>query len=497
MVLKCIFCSDKPRPKLRRGLCDLSLGITFLLFTKTSEILWLKCKWINAIIELSNYQNERMVSMKAVSVQKNISVVGEYDVVVCGGGPAGLVAAISAARCGKKTALIERYGFLGGTATGGYVVPISGFYFQGKRVVGGIAWELVQRLEKLGAAQVELPKGHVSVNLEYYKLVAQQMAMESGVSLYTNCYLSDCIVEKQRVTHAIIESKNGTEAIRGQCFIDATGDGNLCYMAGVPMLQQTEELQPVSLCFIITGVDTSTELLRDCIHHNGKDGKPSCNAEIRRYLLECVEKGKVRQFGGPWFNALLMGNSLAVNITRANANATDREDFTKAECALREDIFRIVELLREKYPEFKNCEIVSSAVNAGVRETRHIEGVHTITLKDFGGEAVPRCAVAHCAHPMDIHSAMGAGQKLLSLKGNCYVPYESMVAKGFDNLIAAGRCISSEKEPYASIRVQATAMSIGEAAGLIADLHCITGAPVYDLPVEQLKQRICKQNFVL
>ena len=113
--------------------------------------------------------------LKTVEIRKKAPVVGEYDVIVCGGGPAGLSAAISAARCGWKTALIERYGFLGGTATGGFVVPVSGFYFKGKRVVGGIAWEFVQRLEQLGAAQVELPKGHVSVNVEYYKQIAEWM----------------------------------------------------------------------------------------------------------------------------------------------------------------------------------------------------------------------------------------------------------------------------------------------------------------------------------
>ncbi len=435
--------------------------------------------------------------MADVSIKRNIPVVGEYDVVICGGGPAGLVAAISAARCGQKTALIERYGFLGGTATGGLVVPISGFYFRGERVVGGIAWELIQRLEQLGAAQIELPKGHISVNIECYKLIAQQMVLESGVEFYANSYLSNCIMEKHRMTHAVIESKNGTEAIGGRCFIDATGDGDLCYMAGVPMIERKEDLQPISLCFIISGVNTETDLLNDCIHHNGKSGKPSCNSEIRNYLLECVEKGKLRQFGGPWFNTLLKGNSLAVNITRDNANATDREEFTKAECRLREDMFLIVELLREKYPEFKNCEIVSSGVNAGVRESRHIKGLHTITLQNFCGENIPDCPVAHCAHPMDIHSTKGAGQKLISLEGNCYVPYESMVSEGFDNLIAAGRCISSEKEPYASIRVQATAMSIGEAAGLIAYMHCVTNTPVYDLPTERLKQKIYERHFVL
>lgn len=435
--------------------------------------------------------------MKSIFVQKNVSVVGEYDVVVCGGGPAGLVAAISAARCGKKTALIEKYGFLGGTAIGGIVVPISGFYFKGKRVVGGIAWELVQRLEQIGAAQIELPKGHVSVNIEYYKLIAQQMVIEAGVDLYTNTYLSGCIVEKNRVTHGIIESKNGTEAISGRCFIDATGDGDLCHMAGVPMMEQNEGLQPISLCFIINGADTETDLLKDCIHHDGKGGRPSCNAEIRNYLLECVANGKIRQFGGPWFNVLLKGNSLAVNVTRAKADSTDRESFTKAECELREDMFLIVELLREKYEEFKNCEIVYSGVNAGVRESRHIKGVHTMTLQDVEDGIVYGCPVAHCAHPMDIHSAKGTGQQLIPLQEDCYVSHETMVAKNFDNLIAAGRCISTDKEPYASIRVQATVMSIGEAAGLMADMHCSVNAPVYDLPVEQLKQRIREREFVL
>ena len=144
--------------------------------------------------------------MKRIQLSKEVPVTGEYDVVVCGGGPAGLVAAISAARCGRKTALIERYGFLGGTATGGFVVPISGFYFQGKRVVGGIAWELVERLEQVGAAQVELPKGHVSVNVEYYKQIAEWMVLESGVDLYTNAYLSDCVQDGARVTHVLISA---------------------------------------------------------------------------------------------------------------------------------------------------------------------------------------------------------------------------------------------------------------------------------------------------
>ncbi|MBR6726838.1 MAG: FAD-dependent oxidoreductase [Clostridia bacterium] len=429
-------------------------------------------------------------------IENNVPTAGKYDIVVCGGGPAGFVAAISAARCGRRVALIERYGFVGGTATAGYVVPISGFYFKGERVVGGIAWELVERLKRLDAALVELPHGHISVNVEYYKLIAMEMLLEAGVELYTNSYLIDVEMDGGRVSRVIFASKNGKEALDADCFIDATGDGDLCHLSGVPMLESSGAVQPISLCFVLTGVDTDTELLRDCIHHDGKNGRRSCNQTIRDYLLSCAERESDLQFGGPWYNVLLKGDSLAVNMTRACADATDRAAYTVAEIRLRKDMFRLVELLRQKYPEFRQCEIVASGVNAGVRESRHIKGVHTMSLSDVTEGTAFDCPVAHCAHPMDIHAAKGAGQQLTQLKTDCYVPHEALVAKGFPNLIAAGRCISAEREPYASLRVQATCMSIGEAAGLMADLVC-DGAAADALPTEKLKCSIAQRNFVL
>ena len=435
--------------------------------------------------------------MKSVRIEKEINVVGDYDTVVCGGGPAGFVAAISAARCGKRTALIERYGFLGGTATAGIVVPISGFFFKGKQVVGGIAFEFVERLEKRGGALIEYPKGNVSVDLELYKIVAEEMVLESGVELYTNSYISGCLTEGGRVTHVIFESKNGSEAVSGKSFIDATGDGDLCHMVGVPMMLRTGALQPVSLCFILGGVDATTELLKDYIHHDAKVKKSSCPKEIREYLLSKEKVGELPKFGGPWFNYIPGSKALAVNITRAEADSTDRRSYSEAERALRSDMLILVEALREGYPEFKDAEIVTAAVNAGVRESRHIKGIETMTLSDVAEGKMPQCAVAHCAHPMDIHAAKDSSQSLTSLKTDCYVPYGAMVSEGFSNLIAAGRCISAEREPYASLRVQATVMSIGEAAGLAAALHCETGDPVYALPIDILKQRIAERNFVL
>ena len=434
--------------------------------------------------------------MQNLTYTKTVPVVGEYDVVVCGGGPAGFIAAISAAGMGCRTALVERLGFLGGTATAGLVMPISGFYHNGSRVIGSIPWEFIRQMEVLGGAQVELPKGHISANVELYKLVAQRMLLEAGVTLYTNCVLSHCHVENDTITHIFMESKNGTEALAARCFIDATGDGDLCRISGAPMLEK-EELQPMSLCFVLEGVDVTTPLLRDCIHHDGKDGRPSANAQIRKYLLECVGEGKLRQFGGPWFNTLVLGGGIAVNVTRIAGDGANREAMSRAEVRLREDMFTIVELLRKKYPEFCNCSIVNSGINPGIRETRQIQGLYTLTGEDLLEGREFSCPVARCAHPMDIHKAASSKQTLVRLEKPAYVPHSALIPQKITNLIAAGRCISADREALASLRVQGTLMSIGEGAGILSALACQENCPVSMVPEEKLARELKMRELVL
>ena len=435
--------------------------------------------------------------MQTVRQDRSVPVVGEYDVVVCGGGPAGFVAAISAARSGQKTALIERFSFLGGTATASYVVPVSGFFFKGNRVVGGIAWEFIRRMEELGAAQVEYPKGHVSVNPEIYKIVADEMVRESGVALYTDTVVTDVLRDGKTVTHVITESKSGAEAIGGRCFIDATGDGDLFARGGCEMLPADAGLQPVSLCFVLSNVDVTTDLLRDYIHHDGGRAKSSCPKHIRDYLLAEVEAGRAPKFGGPWFNVLLAGDALAVNITRAEADATNRTEMTETASRLRKDMHALVDCLKRGFPEFRNAAVTASAFSVGVRETRRIRGLYTLTFGDVLAGRRFDCPVAHCAHPMDIHSAKDSAQSLTSLNTDVYVPFESTVSPELDNVIGAGRCVSAEREPYASLRVQATVMSIGEGAGVAAALRNRLGVSVTELPTDVLKAEFDARGFVL
>ncbi|HIS85047.1 MAG TPA: FAD-dependent oxidoreductase [Candidatus Faecivicinus avistercoris] len=434
---------------------------------------------------------------ETLTLKKDVPVAGDYDVVVCGGGPAGLMAAISAARAGQRTALIERMGFFGGTATAGFVVPISGFFHKGRRVVGGIAWELVSRLVRRGAAQVELPKGHISFHPEFYKLLAQEMVDESGVDAYTNAWVSGCRREGSALSHVVYESKSGTEAIAGRCFIDATGEADLCRMAQVPMLSQSAALQPLSLCFLLEGVDLSTDLLRNCIHHTGEGGRPSCNAVIRAYLDECVARGTLERFGGPWFNALVRGGVVAVNVTRRAGNAACRASMQEAERRLRQDMFAIVDLLRARFPEFQNCQIVCSGANAGARETARIRGLSVVTGDDMRSGRTYPCPVARCAHPMDLHRPDDSTQKLIPLERAAYVPHTALIPHGVENLIAAGRCVSCDAQAYASLRVQATCMAIGESAGVLAAQSCMQHAAVGNLDLDPVCEMLRARGIVL
>ena len=434
--------------------------------------------------------------MRFLSISQSVPVTVGYDAVICGGGPAGWVAAVACARSGLRAALIERYGFLGGTATAGLVIPISKFYHQGNRVVGGIAWEFVKKMESCGAAQVELPKGHVSFDPEYYKLLTQRMVLRENVDLYTNAVLSGCVMEGGHITHAVIQNKGGCQAVAGSVFIDATGDADLSRFAGVPMMENHGDLQPMSMCFLLDHVDLDTDLLKGFIHHDGKRG-PSVHQEIHAFLSDLKTQGDVPQFGGPWFNTTMNPGQVAVNLTRAAADAADPRQLTRAEIKMREDAFRLLELLRGRYPEFQNSFIAATAVQGGVRETRRIQGAYVLTGEDLmAGTNFPD-TIALCAHPMDVHSAKNDSQKVIQLPSPGHIPFRCMYARGFDNLLCAGRTVSADSDAFASLRVQATCMALGEAAGTAAAQMLRENASPQRLNTAKLRRALTENGAVL
>lgn len=432
--------------------------------------------------------------MKQITYTKELPVIGLYDVVVCGGGPAGFIAAIAAARNGAKVALVERYGFLGGAATAALVNPISTFKREGKHVISGIPWEFVERLTDVDGALDDYENGNVPVDAEKYKLIAQRMVKEAGVDLYLHSYVSDVICKNGKVSHILLNNKSGTSVLEAGYVIDCTGDADVCHLCGFPMQEMptTDELQPASLGFRIGGakLDLVTGV------HPRTPGAKFQMYSVREAFEKLADKEEIPNFGGPWFCTVLLDEAgiLNVNITRSAANAVDAKSVTETECNLREDVFKLFTLLKKYIPAFSDSYMVSGATQVGYRESRRILGNHVLTEEEYVNAVHFEDSVARGAHPVDMHRAKDSKQDVRFLNEAGYIPYRSMVSDEIENVIVAGRCISADRPSFASIRVQATAMALGQAAGTAAAICSRKHCKVSDVDVQQLRATLKEQG---
>lgn len=423
----------------------------------------------------------------------------KYEVAVCGGGPAGLMAAIASARNGARTILIERYGFLGGMATLSLVSPISVFNKKKKRIIGGIPLEFAKLMESLGGADTTYPSGNIHFDPEIYKLAAQRMVLASGGSLILHSYISGCILDrdtKGRITGVIVENKSGQQRIEARYFLDCTGDADVVNCASLPYQlggSESTELQPMTLWFRLGGVDTDN--LENM--HMRETGKRHVNSRIRDALIALGNKAQVPKFGGPWMLTTFRKGEASINMSRYAGDGTDALSLTQAECALREDVFKLVRLLRENFPEFKNSYLLDTGTQVGIRETRRITGLYEMTVDDIMAPKDFPDTVAKGGHPVDIHKAGSREQDLRAVSNGYNIPYRSMIPVGSDNLIVAGRPICATREAFASIRVQATCMALGQAGGTAAALCCQKSIRVSELDGGELNGILRKQGAIV
>ncbi len=433
-----------------------------------------------------------------ITVNKKAEVIGGYDVVVCGGGPSGFISAIAAAREGASVALVEKYGFIGGMPTAALVNPISRFRKSGELVIRGIPFEFVERLAEIGGTVTDYATGHAPFDPEKYKIVAQRMVLEAGVKLYLHSVVTDVIKDdKNNISHIVIENKSGSVALEAGYVIDCTGDADVAFKAGVPMLElpTIDEIQPASLCFRLGGVKL------DDVHgvHPSMLGVRSECKEVREGLLALPEDEHVPEFGGPWFCTIMNDGPgiCGVNITRTALDATDGESMTNAELKLREDVHTFVALLKKHFPAFKDCYLLMTATQVGIRESRRIRSHHILTTEEYAEGVDFPDSVARGAHPIDIHKAGGSSQDLANLNNAPHIPYSTQYADGFDNLLVAGRCIGTERRPLASLRVQATAMALGQSAGTAAAIASRNKLGVSEISIAELRKTLLDNGAIL
>ena len=419
-----------------------------------------------------------------------------YDVIVLGGGPGGIMAAAAAARLGARTALFEQRGFLGGMAAGALVTPISEFNKGGRRVIGGIPWEFMERLAALGGAQLDYPIGNVPYDAELLKLAAQRLVLESGAKLTLHARFVSCERAGSRIRSVDLIAPGGLSRAEAEVFVDCSSDAVLAYGANAPMLPSParDEIQPATLIFRMGGVDTAALINTEPREENTK----YYQKDVQERLISLRGEGvSVPNFGGPWFCTVLHDGIVNVNMTRLAACPYDTEDATKTECELREQVFAFADLLKRFFAPFKNAFVLQTGCEAGYRESRRLHGEHVLTGEELlNGTAFPD-TVAHCAHPVDIHHAADSGQSVRFLDRAGSIPYRSLYTREVDNLLIGGKCISADRTAFASTRVMASVMATGQASGTAAALCAKTGKTAASLDAETLRQHLLRAGAVL
>lgn len=403
-----------------------------------------------------------------------------YDLVVAGGGFAGTAAAIAAARRGLSVLLIDKSNCLGGAASNCLVQPFMLFTTNenGKTrdLCGGIFREIGTELGKDNKFQTR--GNDTFFHDEYLKLILNRMTIDSGVELLFHANVISAERTGNRITSVTIADKSKKYTVFADYFIDATGDANLAYMCGCSFRlgRNGDNLcQPMTLCFRLVNVD------EDKINR----------AEINKLYKEKKEVGAIKNPREDvlMFNTLMKG-VVHFNTTRiVKLNPTDIFDVTRAEIDARVQMYEIFDFLKDNFSCFKNAEIVSSAAEIGIRESRMIDGEYILTGEDLKKLTKFPDTIALGNYDMDIHNPEGTGTSHYFFKNGEYytIPYRSLIPKGMENMLVAGRCISVDHYAQSAIRIMPIVCCIGEAAGTAVAEAYESGCNVSQIDTEKLR----------
>jgi hypothetical protein len=443
-----------------------------------------------------------------------LPVRADVDVLVVGGGPAGIIAAMAAAESGLKVALLESRSFVGGNLTIG--LPVLGFLSQkGKPIIAGLPQKLIDGLRAKGAASEHRPCPlHVSLTLvepEAVKSVALEMLLERGVDVMLYSMFAGVVMDGDRLLGVITESKAGREAILAKVIVDCTGDGDVAFRAGVPCEKGDEHggMQPPTLMFCLAGVDT--EKLRRSLSSDPKAYRADfIPAEYfgqnhqfivvgLRQLIQEAQKAGLRI---PTERTILITGLRAgevwVNMTRVQGvDGTDPRSLAAGEIEARRQINDIHKYLVEYVPGFAKAQFTKAAPFLGIRETRRIVGQYVLNRDDILACRRFADAIAVGSYPIDLHRPNDTGCTL-EWCGDCYdIPYRCLLPQKPDNLLVAGRCISTTHEALAAIRVMSTCMALGEAAGRAASMAEAEGVSPSRISVNKLRDELVAHGAYL
>jgi hypothetical protein len=432
---------------------------------------------------------------------RKIPIISQVDVLIIGGGPSGLAAAVSARKMGINVMVVERYGFLGGAATAGYVGTICGLYVMQNgrpfQLVHGFADQFLEQMATLKGMSSPLvvhPKiALLTYDLLAFKEIADKMILQSGAHILFHNLAVSPILDGEVLKGVIIENKEGRQAIYAKVIIDASGDADIAYRSGVPCAKESKEtLQHPTMTFRLSNVDLEKARKMNKQQLNDLMVKVST---AKRFDLPRTS-GMFRE--PPSRHGQVLCNMNKIGREGASIDGTDSEDLTFAEIEGRRQTREYARFLKSCVPGFENAFIEDTATQIGIRETRRIVGEYILTKEDILASAKFEDAVACNAWPLEIHSK-GKDTEWIWLEEGKWVeiPYRCLVPKGIHNLLVAGRCISTSHEGQASIRAMGVCMALGQAAGVAAAISIIDKHDLRKIPPSRLRQSLLEQGVFL
>ena len=453
----------------------------------------------------------------------NIKDSYDTDVLVIGGGPAGVCAAIAAARMGVRVMLAEKGGCLGGMATRGLVAPfMTCFDAAGERqIIQGIFAEIVDRMVALGGAihprevrygtpfSAWITTGHdhlTPFDAEVLKYVLDSMIVESGVRLLLHATFVQPIKKGDRIVGTVLLTRSGLESVKAKVVVDTTGDGDVASAAGAPFFMGNEnsgKLQPATLFCHICNVDYK-KICADVEAHLHEFRKVD-GVSYRALHWRVAEA----EAAGDWDIARKSVNiyrgvredEWAVNSTRiSGVDATSSESLTSAEIEGRRQVQELMHFFHKYVPGCNDAILKASASTIGIRESRHIKGEYVLPADDLIASLVPEDSVFLASNSVDVHGggSSASSTKYTVINGNWYgVPYRSLLPLEVENLLVAGRCISATSDAAGAVRVMPPAMAGGQAAGVAAALACAGGTNPRLLDFGDVRKALLEQNAFL
>lgn len=439
--------------------------------------------------------------------ERFIKIDEDWDVIVAGGGPAGCAAAISAAREGAKTLLIEATGCLGGMGTSGLVPSWCPFSDKEKIIYGGIA-EKVFSASKSGIMHVKKDDmDWVPIDPELLKRVYDDLVTQAGVSVLFNTFLSAVDTDDEgNVTAVIVSNKSGLTAYRAKVYVDCTGDADLAVWAGAEYEKgdETGDMQPATHCFILSNVDDYAYIYGPILHGKNADSP----------IYDIVSSGKYLHIA----DVHMCNNSIGPGTVGFNAghlwhvDNTDPFNVSKALMEGRKIAAEIRDALAEYHPKaFANSFLVTTAPLMGIRETRRVIGDYILTVDDYLERRSFEDEICRNSYYVDIHNSKSESEK--AKQGRYYtkdrfirygkgeshgIPYRCLTPRHLKNVLVAGRSISCDRAVQASIRIMPACLATGEAAGMAA-AHALklTETDVHKVDTNYLRKRLREEGAYL